>query len=104
MERRERVAVLGGYDFLEARWQTFAEWLDSPPTPFAAWYRPAAAVSCVVLIALAIAALAMHETRPELQVWLIALGGLQAAPRLAMPEQVRPVVAGGGPRGARVPP
>ncbi|HEU0121839.1 MAG TPA: hypothetical protein VFQ91_15020, partial [Bryobacteraceae bacterium] len=32
IDLREKVALLGKYDFEESRWQTFAQWLDTPST------------------------------------------------------------------------
>ncbi len=45
---RERIALLGKYEFEESRWQTFAEWLDSPPAAFPQWLRPVAAITSIV--------------------------------------------------------
>ncbi|MCX6625030.1 MAG: hypothetical protein NTY38_29005, partial [Acidobacteria bacterium] len=53
-ELREEVALLRQYEFAESNWQTFREWLDSPPVTFPRWIRgPALATStCLAAIAL----------------------------------------------------
>ncbi len=64
---REKLAVLGRYDFEQSRWQTFAEWLDSPPAGFASWLRPATLASSAVLGALSLAVMLSPST------WLVVL-------------------------------
>jgi hypothetical protein len=33
-ELREKVALLGEFEFSDSKWETFTEWLNSPPVPF----------------------------------------------------------------------
>jgi hypothetical protein len=33
-ELREEVALLGEFEFSDSKWETFTEWLNSPPVPF----------------------------------------------------------------------
>jgi hypothetical protein len=42
---REQIALLGKYDFLESKWQTFADWLDAPSANLAGHLRPVLLVS-----------------------------------------------------------
>ena len=51
---REEVAVLGRNDFTESHWQTFREWLDSPPVAFPDWARGPMMLTAAVLAVLAV--------------------------------------------------
>ena len=42
---REGVAVLGQFEFSESKWETFDEWLNSPPVPFPKSRRVVAAIT-----------------------------------------------------------
>jgi DNA mismatch repair ATPase MutS len=55
---REQIAVLGKFEFQESKWETFVEWLDSPPFHFSPVLRIAALVSSSLLAAIAVGALA----------------------------------------------
>ena len=48
---RQRIAVLGEYGFSEARWGTFAAWLDAPPVRFSRGVRVAMACTSAMLLA-----------------------------------------------------
>lgn len=49
---RERIALLGDVDVQETKWETFAEWLDSPPVPFSRVFRRAALATSTLLVVL----------------------------------------------------
>ncbi len=49
---RERVALLGDFEVQETKWETFAEWLDSPRVAFSRMFRIAALVTSTLLAAL----------------------------------------------------
>jgi ABC-type multidrug transport system fused ATPase/permease subunit len=72
---RERVALLGDFDLQETKWETFAEWLDSPRAAFSRMFRMAALVSSTLLATLLLGGLTALIPWPR-----VAVG---AAPLLA---------------------
>jgi predicted nucleic acid-binding protein len=54
---REKIALLGRYEFQESRWETFADWLDAPVTAFPALLGPALLATSSVLAIVFVAAL-----------------------------------------------
>jgi predicted nucleic acid-binding protein len=54
---REKIALLGRYEFQESRWETFAEWLDAPVTSFPASLSPILLATSSVLAIVFLAAL-----------------------------------------------
>ena len=54
---REKIALLGRYEFQESRWETFAEWLDAPATSFPALLSPVLLATSSVLAIVFLAAL-----------------------------------------------
>lgn len=54
---REKIALLGRYEFQESRWETFAEWLDAPVTSFPALLSPVLMATSSVLATVFLAAL-----------------------------------------------
>lgn len=51
---REEIALLGEYDFLESKWQTFADWLDTPSANLAGHLRPVLLVTSACLLGLSL--------------------------------------------------
>ncbi len=49
---RERIALLGDFEVQETKWETFAEWLDSPRIAFSRLFRITALVTSALLAAL----------------------------------------------------
>jgi hypothetical protein len=54
---REKLAVLGQFDFSEAKWETFTEWLDSPPFVGNTALRIASLTTSVAIAAIALSAI-----------------------------------------------
>jgi DNA mismatch repair ATPase MutS len=52
---REKVALLGEFEFSESRWETFTEWLNSPPVPFRKWLRVVAFITSVFVLGIVLA-------------------------------------------------
>ncbi|HLK61809.1 MAG TPA: hypothetical protein VKU19_00120 [Bryobacteraceae bacterium] len=71
---REKLAILGRYDFEQSRWQTFMEWLDSPPAQFEPWLRLATLIGSTVLGALSLVVAAHPPIWPVLlpAIWRVA--------------------------------
>ncbi len=74
-ERRDlfdRVAVLGEASFTEAKWETFVQWLDSPPVSFSPFWLPfALAGVCVAAVLVLVASIGSVE-------WAQVLPALEA--------------------------
>lgn len=51
---RERLGVLGKFDFNESSWETFASWLDSPALTYSNWLRAAVLASSILVIAVVV--------------------------------------------------
>jgi hypothetical protein len=49
VDLRERVALLGEFDFLESKWGTFAEWLDLPTNSFSRSLQVAALITSTLV-------------------------------------------------------
>ena len=54
---REKVALLGEFEFSESKWETFVEWLNSPPVPFPRSIRVLAAVTSTLVLGVLLVAL-----------------------------------------------
>jgi hypothetical protein len=57
VDLREKVALLGEFEFSESNWETFAEWLNSPPVPFPRSIRVLAAVTSTLVLGVLLVAL-----------------------------------------------
>jgi MutS domain V len=89
---REKLAVLGRYDFEQSRWQTFAEWLDSPPAGFAQWLRPAAWASSGLLGVLSLIVMLSPSIWPVLLPILLPIAAIHAAAGFWLQKRVRRVL------------
>ncbi|SPF54848.1 DNA mismatch repair protein MutS domain protein [Candidatus Sulfopaludibacter sp. SbA4] len=94
---REKVALLGRYDFEQSRWQTFAEWLDSPPAGFASWLGPAALASSVVVGALSAAIMLKPSIWPALLPIILPIAVSNAVAGLSLRKRVRRVLKASAP-------
>lgn len=50
LDLRERLAMLGEFEFLESKWETFSEWLDTPTVRFPKSLRVVAFISSVLIV------------------------------------------------------
>jgi hypothetical protein len=57
VDLREQIALLGDFESLETKWETFEEWLNSPPLAFSRQVQVAALISSVLLAVIAAAGL-----------------------------------------------
>ena len=94
---REKLTLLGRRDFEESRRQTFTAWLDSAPTGFAPWLRPAALTSSVVLSVLSLAVLLSPSTWPVLVPAILPIAAVNAAAGLWLRTRVRSVLKAAAP-------
>ena len=73
VDLREQIAVLGKFEFQESKWETFVEWLDSPPFHFSPALRIAALISSSLLAAIALGGLAGLIPWHTAGAWMIPL-------------------------------
>ncbi len=59
---REKVALLGPFEFSESKWETFTDWLDSPTVPFPPSLRIILLISSALLAILILGGLALGGT------------------------------------------
>ena len=94
---REKLAVLGRYDFEQSRWQTFADWLDSPPAGFASWLRPAMLVSSVAIGVLSVAVMLSPSLWRATLPIMLPIAAANAAAGLSIQNRVRRVLKAAAP-------
>jgi hypothetical protein len=94
---REKLAVLGRYDFEQSRWQTFAEWLDSPPAGFASWIRPVILASSVVIGVLSVAVMLNPSIWQAILPIMLPIAGSNAAAGFWFQKRVRRVLKAAAP-------
>lgn len=94
---REKLAVLGRYDFQQSRWQTFAEWLDSPPAGFPSWLRPAMLAGSVVIGLLSVSLMLSPSMWPAILPIMLPVAGANAAAGFWLQKRVRRVLKASAP-------
>ena len=78
VELREKIAMLGQFDFAESRWNTFEEWLTSPKVTF---FRPLPILSAItsgLLAGLVLAGFTAAVSWAHVAGWIGALIGFHA--------------------------
>ena len=89
---REEIALLGEFEFQGAKWETFAQWLDSPVAPFRSSARLLAMVASSALALLLLVGFDRGLLRDGLLPWMAALAGFHAIYGLARREQTRAAI------------
>jgi hypothetical protein len=79
IDLRERIAVLGEFEFLESKWETFAEWLDSPPFPFNRWLRAAILFTSALFAVIFLGGMSGVIPWKLVAMWMIPLVGVHSA-------------------------
>jgi DNA mismatch repair ATPase MutS len=90
---REQIAVLGKFEFQESKWETFVEWLDSPPFHFSRVLQIAALISSSLLAAIAVGALAGLIPWRTAGDWIVPLVGFHSVVGLVFRERVNRMIA-----------
>jgi len=72
-ELREDVALLGEFEFSESKWETFTEWLSSPPVPFSKPLSVAVAITSALLLSILLAAMAGLFSWTHAAMWILPL-------------------------------
>lgn len=101
---RQKIALLGNYDFQDSRWQTFIEWLDSPPTKFNVWMwaRPIMLATSAVLAVLLTASIIVPSVRSPSRPWLMLIITGQSVIGLCLRKRVRRVIEAAVPVAAEI--
>jgi len=70
---REDVQLLGQFEFSESKWETFDEWLNSPPAPFPRSVRVVAAITSTVVAGIVLAGLTGVLPWMRVVIWISPL-------------------------------
>lgn len=70
---REEIALLGEFEFSESKWETFTEWLNSPPVPFRKPLSVAAAITSALVLGIVLATAAGLLPWIHAALWLLPL-------------------------------
>ena len=92
---REKVALLGPFEFSESKWETFTNWLDSPAVPFPALLSKILLTSSAVLGGVILVGLALGGTIvPWTSVahWIIPFILFHTAVGLTLRSRVTPII------------
>ncbi len=79
VDLRERIAVLGKFEFLESKWETFAEWLNSAPFSFNRWVRISAFITSGLLAVIFLGGMSGLIPWSAVARWVVPLVGFHAA-------------------------
>jgi MutS domain V len=79
VDLQERIAVLGEFEFLESKWETFAEWLDSPPFPFDRRVRAAAFITSALFAIVFLGGMSGLIPWKAVGTWMAPLVGIHSA-------------------------
>jgi hypothetical protein len=93
IDLRELIAVLGEFEFLESKWETFAEWLNSPPFAFNRWVRGAAFITSALVAVIFLGGMSGLIPWSVVGMWMIPLVGLHAAVGLYFRDRVNRTTA-----------
>ncbi|HVX67439.1 MAG TPA: hypothetical protein VHA11_12590 [Bryobacteraceae bacterium] len=94
---RERVALLGEFEFVESRWETFAEWLGFPAAAFPGPLRAAALTSSTLVAGTVVGGIAGLFPWMSVAAWIAPLLAFHAAVGIAFRSRVRRMLAWLGP-------
>jgi hypothetical protein len=78
-ELREEVALLGEFDFSESSWETFTEWLSSPPARFSKPLPVAVAITSALALSIVLATAAGLLPWFHAVIWILPLALFHSA-------------------------
>jgi MutS domain V len=70
---REEAALLGEFEFSESKWETFTEWLDSPPVPFDKAISVTIAITSAMALGMVLAPMAGVIPWTRAAIWITPL-------------------------------
>ena len=89
---RENVALLGEFEFSESKWETFTDWLDSPPMPFPGSLRIVAAITSALVLGILLAGIAGPLALARMVVWISPLVLFHSVVGLIFRERVKRMI------------
>jgi len=93
---REGVAVLGQLEVSESKWETFDEWLNSPPVPFPKSLRVVAAITSAVVAGIVLAGLLGVLSWTRAVIWISPLVLFHAVVGLVWRSRVLGIISSTG--------
>ncbi len=93
---REQVALLGEFEFSESKWETFEEWLNSPPVSFPKSVRVGAAITSTMVAGAVLAAMLGLLPWIRTAVWISPLILFHAVAGLIFRGRVNRIIASTG--------
>jgi hypothetical protein len=88
-ELREEVALLGEFEFSESKWETFTEWVNSPPVPFSKPLSVAVAITSALVLGIVLAAAAGLPHWNRAATWILPLVLFHSAAGLICRDRVK---------------
>jgi hypothetical protein len=76
---REQIALLGKFEFLESKWETFAEWLQSPPFSFNRRIRATAFITSALVAIIFLGGMSGLIPWNAVAMWMIPLVAFHSA-------------------------
>jgi hypothetical protein len=86
---REAVALLGEFEFSESQWDTFTEWLNSPPELFSKTLCVVGAITSVLALGMVLAPMAGLISWTHAAIWILPLVLFHSAVGLTYRDRVR---------------
>ena len=93
---REEVQLLGAFESFDSQWETFVEWLNSPPVPFPQSVRFAAAVTSTVVTGVVLAVLLAVLPWVQAVIWISPLLLFHAVAGLIWRSRVNGIISSTG--------
>jgi hypothetical protein len=90
-ELREQVALLGKFDFLESKWNTFDNWLQSPSFEYPQWLPAVLLANTALIFIVALAGVFHFIPWASVQTWIVPLLAIQGAVGLSVRERVNAI-------------
>jgi DNA mismatch repair ATPase MutS len=92
LELRERVALLGEFEFFESKWDTFAEWLDLPPASFNSALRIAAIITSTLVAGVFVGGVAGLLPWARVALWIAPLAAFHSVVGLIFRDRVNRMI------------
>ena len=89
---REQIACLGEFEFSESKWETFAEWLNSPPVAFHRSLRVVAAITSTIVAGIVLPAMLGLSPWIRTALWISPLVFIHAVAGIVLRGRVNRIV------------
>ncbi len=88
IDLREKIALLGEFEFRESKWETFAEWLDSAPLRFSRAFQMASRVTSTLVAILFLGGMSGLIPWIPVAMWMIPLAAFHSIAGLVFRDRV----------------